>query len=441
MAGKRYEYTNHVDWRYLGPAFRGIDADLTALEAGGGGGGQFVLLAYGESPPDPPEAGKIYLRPLTAPPADSTPPTVPSDLSASAVTATGFTVTWAASTDDVAVTGYEYRLDASSQSVAVESTTAVVEGLNSATGYTFDVRARDAAGNRSGWSESLAVTTAASTDTTPPGVPSDLASSAVTATGFTLSWSAPEGDPTGYEYRLDGGTPVTVTGATTADVAGLAAATAYDVDVRARDAAGNWSAWSATVEVVTTAAVSAATVSIFGASSPGTVSTHTDGPATCGNVFYHVRNGETLSVVGARLFVPSGAPSSFLTSAVDVWAWQPAHTSAAGVTGAEVAAASSGTPTATFTNLVEGWNEVTFPAPLSMIRFANATANNCVFILTRYQNTDYLSTTGLSDGFIASADLPGLVLAEVIYPRSVNNFVGSAPGTYPIDILVEDPTP
>lgn len=39
MAGKRHEYTNHVNWRYLGPAFRGIDADLTALEAGGGGGG------------------------------------------------------------------------------------------------------------------------------------------------------------------------------------------------------------------------------------------------------------------------------------------------------------------------------------------------------------------------------------------------------------------
>lgn len=37
MAGKRYEYTNHVDWRYLGPAFLGIDADLTALESGAGG--------------------------------------------------------------------------------------------------------------------------------------------------------------------------------------------------------------------------------------------------------------------------------------------------------------------------------------------------------------------------------------------------------------------
>lgn len=439
MAGSRYDHIPQQGWAYLGAALRGLNADLAAVEAGGGGG-QFVLLAYGESPPDPPEAGKIYLRPLTAPPTDSTPPTVPSDLSASAVTATGFTVTWTASTDNVAVTGYEYRLDASSQSVAVESTTAVVSGLNAATGYTFDVRARDAAGNRSDWSVPLAVTTAASTDTTPPGVPTDLAASAVTATGFTLSWSAPSGDPTGYEYRLDGGTPVTVTGATTADVAGLAAATAYDVDVRARDAAGNWSAWSATVEV-TTAAASAATVSIFGASPPGTVATHTDGPATCGNAFYHVRNGETLSVVGARIFVPAGAPSSFLTSAVDVWAWQPAYTDTAGVSGAEVTAASSGTPTATFTNLVEGWNEVTFPAPLSMVRYAAATANNCVFILTRYQNSDYMSTTGLPDGFIASADLTGLVLAEQFFPRSVNNFSGNATATYPIDILVEDPTP
>ena len=46
MAGKRYEYTNHVDWPYIGPAFQGIDLDLSALEtsvaalqAGGGGTG------------------------------------------------------------------------------------------------------------------------------------------------------------------------------------------------------------------------------------------------------------------------------------------------------------------------------------------------------------------------------------------------------------------
>ena len=31
MAGKRYEYTNAFDWSWLGPAFKGIDADLTTV--------------------------------------------------------------------------------------------------------------------------------------------------------------------------------------------------------------------------------------------------------------------------------------------------------------------------------------------------------------------------------------------------------------------------
>ena len=30
---KRYQYTDPAQWRYLGPAFQGIDEDLTALEA------------------------------------------------------------------------------------------------------------------------------------------------------------------------------------------------------------------------------------------------------------------------------------------------------------------------------------------------------------------------------------------------------------------------
>lgn len=42
MAGSRYSLTPKAFWQYLGPAYRGLDADLSALEAGkalGGGGG------------------------------------------------------------------------------------------------------------------------------------------------------------------------------------------------------------------------------------------------------------------------------------------------------------------------------------------------------------------------------------------------------------------
>ena len=37
VAGKRYEYVAESLWAWLGPAFRGIDADLKTLETSGGG--------------------------------------------------------------------------------------------------------------------------------------------------------------------------------------------------------------------------------------------------------------------------------------------------------------------------------------------------------------------------------------------------------------------
>ena len=38
MAEQRYQYVHRDMWPWLGPAFRGIDADLRTLETAGGGG-------------------------------------------------------------------------------------------------------------------------------------------------------------------------------------------------------------------------------------------------------------------------------------------------------------------------------------------------------------------------------------------------------------------
>ena len=38
MAEQRYQYVPRERWHWLGPAYQGIDADLRALEAGGGTG-------------------------------------------------------------------------------------------------------------------------------------------------------------------------------------------------------------------------------------------------------------------------------------------------------------------------------------------------------------------------------------------------------------------
>jgi chitodextrinase len=91
---------------------------------------------------------------------DETPPTVPQGLGAGGVTETGFVLSWDASTDNVGVNGYEVRLDGVSQ-----GTTAGLNwnfsGLTAETDYDLEVRALDAAGNASGWSTVLTVTTEA----------------------------------------------------------------------------------------------------------------------------------------------------------------------------------------------------------------------------------------------------------------------------------------
>uniref|UniRef100_UPI00403FFB89 cellulase family glycosylhydrolase n=1 Tax=Streptomyces sp. SS7 TaxID=3108485 RepID=UPI00403FFB89 len=95
-------------------------------------------------------------------PADSQAPTTPGTPTASAVTATSATLTWTAATDNVGVSGYDVvRISGGTESVVAASTTngATVTGLSAGTAYTFAVYARDAAGNRSARSGTVAVTT------------------------------------------------------------------------------------------------------------------------------------------------------------------------------------------------------------------------------------------------------------------------------------------
>ncbi|HEY8373043.1 MAG TPA: glycoside hydrolase family 18 chitinase [Pseudonocardiaceae bacterium] len=90
---------------------------------------------------------------------DTQAPTAPANLRATAVTASSVTLAWDAATDDVGVTGYEVFRDGTGVGTTT-STSFTVTGLAAQTGYTFTVRARDAAGNVSAASDPLTVTTA-----------------------------------------------------------------------------------------------------------------------------------------------------------------------------------------------------------------------------------------------------------------------------------------
>ncbi len=101
---------------------------------------------------------------------DTVAPGVPSNLLANNTTETSTTLTWNASTDNVAVTGYDVYRNGN----LLSTTTAAgfnVTGLSANTTYTFFVRAKDAAGNVSGNSNTVTVTT---TDNTSGGVATEL---------------------------------------------------------------------------------------------------------------------------------------------------------------------------------------------------------------------------------------------------------------------------
>ncbi len=91
---------------------------------------------------------------------DTTPPSTPTGLSASGTTSTSTNLSWNASTDNVGVTGYDVLRNGTSIAT-VTGTTYTASGLTPSTVYSFAVRARDAAGNVSGNSNTVSVTTSA----------------------------------------------------------------------------------------------------------------------------------------------------------------------------------------------------------------------------------------------------------------------------------------
>ncbi|WP_052671260.1 M4 family metallopeptidase [Aequorivita vladivostokensis] len=95
---------------------------------------------------------------------DTQAPTAPGSLSASNVTQTTLTLSWNASTDNVGVTGYDV-FQGSTNLGSVAGTSANITGLSPATAYSFRVRAHDAAGNNSGFSNTVNVTTLSNTVT------------------------------------------------------------------------------------------------------------------------------------------------------------------------------------------------------------------------------------------------------------------------------------
>ncbi len=192
---------------------------------------------------------------------DTTAPSVPSGLSAPAKTDRSVTLGWSAATDPVGVTGYDVFRDGT-QVGSSPGPTYTDSGLTPGTQYSYSVRAKDAAGNTSGRSTALSVATLPP-DTTAPSVPTGLTASGMTSSSVALTWTASTDNygVTGYDVFRGTTQVATVTGTSHSDT-GLLPSTAYSYAVRAKDAAGNTSAQSASLSV-TTHAGNSATVYYF----------------------------------------------------------------------------------------------------------------------------------------------------------------------------------
>ncbi len=125
--------------------------------------GKYTTLVSSEGSANVPQ---LDVTPSTGGTGDTQPPTVPANLTASAVSSSQINLSWSASSDNVGVTGYAlYRNNAFLKNVSGTSTSDT--GLAASTSYGYFVKALDAAGNTSGNSATVTATTQSGGGTSP----------------------------------------------------------------------------------------------------------------------------------------------------------------------------------------------------------------------------------------------------------------------------------
>jgi hypothetical protein len=187
--------------------------------------------------------------------ADTTPPTVPTNLSATSSSASTASLTWTASTDPVVggqttsgLAGYQiFRCSGSSCSPTVQVGTSTIasfsdSGLSASTVYGYAVKAYDNAGNISAASTAAYVTTGVN-----PPVISNIVVSGIGQTSATVTWTTNTNSNSQVDYGLTTsyGSASTLNGTLTTShsvaLSGLSAGTTYHYQVRSQDSSGNLS--------------------------------------------------------------------------------------------------------------------------------------------------------------------------------------------------------
>jgi len=190
---------------------------VTAVDAAGNGSGQSA--------------------PVTATTQNQTTvPAVPTGVSVTGTTNSSVGLSWTENNNSDPAASY--KVYEGGVVVATSTTTsATVSSLTACTSYTFAVTALDSAGNESGQSTPVNVTTAGCT--TAPATPTGLSVTGTNNSSISLSWTETNNSDPAASYRVyEGSNVVTTSPSTSATVSGLAPNTSHTYTVTAVDAAG-----------------------------------------------------------------------------------------------------------------------------------------------------------------------------------------------------------
>jgi chitodextrinase len=185
---------------------------------------------------------------------DRTPPTRPTNLRVTGVTSYSVSLAWDPSTDNSGSFSYRICCATTSSATVSHPTTSYTftTGVEPGWTHSFRVFAVDAAGNKSGYSNTVTVTVPP--DTTAPTAPV-LSVTEVGSTHVSLAWTASveDGPFVWYRIYLNGSPYTSVDGANTTSttLVGLVPATTYTFNVLARDSRNNLSPLSNAVSVTT----------------------------------------------------------------------------------------------------------------------------------------------------------------------------------------------
>src|SRR5215208_4872533 len=186
---------------------------------------------------------------------DRSAPTQPTNLNATATTATSVTLAWNPSTDNSGSVSYRVHLVSPSAEKVANQTSYTWNSLSSNTAYSFYVYAVDKAGNRSANSNTLTVTTQA--PNTAPTTPTNLHTTAVAHTTATLAWNPSTDNSGSVTYRIQMSSIYSSSAMETSQASltwtSLSPNTTYSFYVYAFDQSGNRSANSNTLTVTTLA--------------------------------------------------------------------------------------------------------------------------------------------------------------------------------------------